>query len=127
MHKALVLTVSLIFLAACAPFIPVTKIADLPPEKQSALKAIKVYEPSERSGGSYDVIGDLTGNSCKNLMWEPSPSRDDAIDQMRHLASERGANGITDIKCEQPRGTSFATNCWESLTCTAKAIKVKGR
>lgn len=40
------------------------------------------------------------------------------------LASQKGANGIADLKCDPKEGVSFATNCWETIRCTAQALKV---
>lgn len=118
--------VSMAALAGCGPFIQVIRVEDLPPEKQSALRSVRVYEAAQLGKLAYDVVGEVTGNSCKGLLWDPPATREDAVDQMKYWARERGANGLTDIRCEEPRGTSLATNCWESLTCSAKALRVKG-
>jgi uncharacterized protein YbjQ (UPF0145 family) len=127
MRTSFVLVISSSIFTACSPFIPVVKVGELPAEKQSALMTIKTYEPPELVGVSYEVVGELTGNSCKNLLWDRPASREDAVNQMRYLALERGANGITEIKCEPPRGTSLETNCWESITCTSKAVKFQSK
>jgi RcsF protein len=113
-------------LSGCGPFIQVVRFADLPPEKQAALRAVRTYEAGELARLSYDVVGEVTGNSCRNLAWDPPATREDAIDQMRYWALERGANALAEIRCDEPRGVSLATNCWQSVTCYSKALRVKG-
>ncbi len=125
MRNAAASVAALVLLAACGPFIPVIRVADLPPEKRTALNIVRLYEPAELAKLSYEVIGEVTGNSCRNLLWDPEPSREDALNQMRYWALERGANGLAEMRCEEPGGFSLATNCWESLTCTAKALRIK--
>ncbi|MGH8705068.1 MAG: Rcs stress response system protein RcsF [Burkholderiales bacterium] len=125
MRHACAAVVVLALLTACGPFIQVVRVADLPPEKQTALNAVRFYEAAELAKLSYEVVGEVTGNSCRNLLWDPSPSREDAVNQMRYWALERGANGLAEVHCEEPGGFSLATNCWESLTCKAKALRVK--
>jgi uncharacterized protein YbjQ (UPF0145 family) len=125
MRTASVLIISSAILTACGPFVPVVDIKELPPEKQSAMMNIKAYKPSELVGVNYEFVGQVTSTSCKHLLWDPPASREDAINQMRYMALELGANGLTEIKCEQARGTSMETNCWGTIACTSKAVKVQ--
>lgn len=125
MKNACVSVVVAALLTACGPFIPVISVKDLPPEKQTALNAVRLYEPAELARLPHEVVGQVTGNSCRNLLWEPAASREDAVNQMKYWALERGANGLTEIRCGEPGGFSLVTNCWESLTCTAKALRIR--
>jgi uncharacterized protein YbjQ (UPF0145 family) len=58
------------------------------------------------------------------MLWAPSPTQDDATDQLRVKAARLDANGVLNVMCEAPSGPSLITNCWSSLTCHGAAIKV---
>jgi uncharacterized protein YbjQ (UPF0145 family) len=84
---------------------------------------IRVYQPAELASRKYTTLYGLESWSCKNKLWDPDPTRSDALAQMKLKAREAGANGIKDIYCSS-EGTSLATNCWSSMRCVGTAIKV---
>ena len=71
----------------------------------------------------YTIIQPLSAISCKNMLWAPSPTQNDATDQLRVKAARLDANALLNVMCEAPSGTSLITNCWSSLTCHGAAIK----
>lgn len=84
-----------------------------------------VYTENDLKGRDYSVIQPLQATSCKGKMWDPSPTPEDATDQLRVKAARLGGNGLLNVTCEAARGSvSLATNCWSSLTCHGAAIKV---
>ena len=66
----------------------------------------------------------LEATSCKQLLWDPPATVEDATDQLRFKARTARANGIMDVSCGQKEGTSLSKNCWETVTCNATAIQV---
>jgi hypothetical protein len=66
----------------------------------------------------------LSATSCKNTLSDPSPTQEDATDQLRVKVARLGGNGLLNVTCEAPSGTSLITNCWSSLTCHGAAIKL---
>ena len=119
----LALVFYMVFLAGgcmTGPFVPVIKL-----EKESAMrlrKEIPVFDISELRGKDYRRIRQIEAISCMNKIWDPPSSREDAIDQLRFLASVLGGDGITNLICEQREGTNVAKNCWNSITCYGVAI-----
>lgn len=67
---------------------------------------------------------EVTGYSCRNKVWDPSPSRDNAISLMKNQASERGFTAIHSIKVfDDP--FSVAKNCWSGIQATGIAFNPK--
>ena len=107
----------------CVPLIPVVKMSDISKEERHQLASVGIYTQTQLIGKKYTSLKSVEGNSCKNKLWDPAATKSDAIHQVRYHAMKMGADGITSLNCEDPRGTSLLTNCWESITCTAWAIK----
>jgi hypothetical protein len=85
---------------------------------------VPVYIDNDLKGRDYSVLQPLRATSCKNKLWDPSPTAEDATDQLRVKAARLGGNGLLGVTCEAPSGTSLITNCWSSLTCHGAAVKV---
>lgn len=85
---------------------------------------VALLTDEQSKAGKFSVLGPVKATSCKNKMWEPSPSNDDATNQLRVMASSMGANALANLYCEAPQGTSLVTNCWSSIVCHAAAVKL---
>ena len=110
-----------VFLPGCGPFVERHEVTQ---ETAARLETeIKAYEPTDLKSLKYTTLYGLESWSCKNKLWDPSPTRSDALTQMKLKASEAGANGIKDISCST-EGTSLGTNCWSAMRCVGTAIKV---
>ena len=109
-------------LAGCyGPFVPISHID---PESAKELGAeVQVYNISQLARLQYDNYGDATATSCKNLLTDPSPTKEDAINQLRMKAFTKHANGLLILDCEK-YGTQLSTNCWSSVTCRATMVRV---
>jgi hypothetical protein len=70
------------------------------------------------------VLAPITATSCKNKMWDPAATNENATAQLRLLSRQRGGTAVGNLVCEIQEGTSLAKNCWESVTCTGTAIKI---
>jgi hypothetical protein len=87
-------------------------------------RQVPVYSENDVQSREYAMIQPLSATSCKNKLWDPSPTQEDATDQLRVKAARLGGNGLLNVVCEAPGSTSLITNCWASLTCHGAAIKV---
>jgi hypothetical protein len=112
-------------LTACGAFVPVVKLDELTPEKKHAARSIRIFNASQLVGLNFEVLNIVEGNSCQNKLNDPPATRAAAIDQAKYFASEMGADAITNIQCGAREGTSTRTNCWELVSCTAEALKLK--
>jgi hypothetical protein len=109
------------------PLVPVKKIGELPAEERRVVLALPIYNESQLVGKEYSVINLVEGISCKNKTWDPAATKTDAVSQVKYWAREQGADGVMNLQCDHPRGTTTTYNCWESVTCTGQAIKLNGK
>jgi hypothetical protein len=111
-----------LLLSSCVgPLVPVTRVDDSTAGELN--QTIRTFEARE-TPTSATVLGPLTATSCKNKLWDKDATNEDAISQLRLLSRQRGGNAVGNLVCEQQQGTSLATNCWASVTCTGTAIKL---
>lgn len=110
-------------LAGCGAMVPVVKMEDIPAEQRRAVNEMVIYNQTQLIGRKFKVMDIVEGISCKNKVWDHAATKSDAIFQARYWARQMGADGITNLQCDRPRGTTITYNCWESITCTAEAIK----
>jgi hypothetical protein len=122
---ASLLTATLAVLTACGAMVPIVKFNEMPVEQRRAVNALEIYNTTQLIGKNYSIITIVEGISCKNKVWDHAATKTDALFQAKHWAREAGADAITNIQCDSPRGTTVTYNCWESVTCTAEAIKLK--
>jgi len=125
MKGLLVLLWVVTFIGGCAPFIPVVKVDELPADQRVAIEDMANYTAEDLAKLRYTRIAEIEGFSCKDLLWSPGATPEDAVNQVKYWAHKKGANAITNLKCESKEGVSFGKNCWESIRCTAEAIRVE--
>jgi len=70
-----------------------------------------------------DVNQRVGGTSCKNKMWDPAPSEENAINLMKRQAAERGYNAIHSMKVG-PDGAALMKNCWSAIHASGIAFKL---
>lgn len=123
--KSLVSMSICIILAGCVgPLVPVKTMDDLDLVTKRSVLSLPIYNESQLFQKKYSVINVVEGISCKNKTWDPPATKTNAINQAKYWAYEMGANALLNIQCDHPRGTTTTYNCWESITCTAQAIKI---
>ena len=125
MKKLLFMLCVTAFLGGCSPFVPVVNIEKLPDDQRAVIENMPVYEQHQLTNLKYSTISQVEGISCKDLMWSPDATTDNAINQAKYWALQKGANAISNLNCESKEGVSFSKNCWESIRCTADAIEIK--
>lgn len=85
---------------------------------------VVVLSEEQSKQRKFTVISPIKATSCKNKLWEPAPSNEDATNQLRVMASSLGADALVNVYCEAPQGTSLTTNCWSSVVCHAAAARL---
>lgn len=103
--------------AVLATIMLVSGCASVPPPQTSSVDAaiarqnVKIYDAIPQYGTAIDQI---SATACNG-------TREAATDKLIALASQRGANGISQLSCTT-EGISMA--CWSSATCTGTALTV---
>ncbi|HEX2648997.1 MAG TPA: hypothetical protein VHN19_03560 [Burkholderiales bacterium] len=97
------------------------RLDDIPEAMVAQLDAMPVLQDDRVPRVS---IEEVEGVSCRRA-WKGMPaSWDDAVRRTKYRALQKGANAIADLSCERPQGRSFTTMCFESIRCTARAVKI---
>jgi uncharacterized protein YbjQ (UPF0145 family) len=109
--------------SGCGPFIPVTKLDAVQPDSMRDALNVRVVRAGSDAPKVLQVLGQVAGNSCKNLAWDPPPSTSDALLRMRVEAAKRGANVVMDVACNEAGTDAWGTNCWSSVSCKGVAVK----
>jgi uncharacterized protein YbjQ (UPF0145 family) len=126
MHpKQTQLLIVALLLSGCGAMVPVVKQEELTAQQKREVNEVAIFNSSQLVGKDFTVLKIVEGISCKNKTWDPAATRSDAIFQARYWAKQMGADGIANLQCDHPRGTTTSYNCWESITCSAEAIKLK--
>lgn len=126
-HRHATLLLAAALLAGCSPRIPMVDIESLPPEQRHEARSLPIYDRTHLIDRQVEVLGVVEGNACQTAFYEPPATRAAAVEQLKLRAHEAGANGIRGVQCGAPEGLSTRTHCWESISCTAEAIRVGGR
>ena len=114
----------LLFATGCGTFVKTVDLDALPPETLKDVESVEILNDAQLQGLQFTVLGFVEGTSCKNKLWDPPASRTVALDQARYFAWELGADALADVRFTK-EGTSTHTNCWESIVCTAQAIRTE--
>ena len=118
-HFVLVLGVP-ILISACGAFVPIQTEESVGHETMERAEKIPVVD-SDRAA-AMQSLGEVVGYSCKNLLWDPAATPEDATLQVKIAAVQRGASAITGLTCSEG-SISLAKNCWQSFTCRAIALR----
>jgi uncharacterized protein YbjQ (UPF0145 family) len=121
--KVAALLAFVVVMYGCGPQVAVLKVD--PSTALEARNSVKIYTTRQLVGKNYEDLGPIEATSCKSLMWEPVPTREDAVNQLRVRAINLGGNGLLNLMCDAREGTSVSKNCWSSITCAASAISVE--
>ena len=85
-------------------------------------RAAKIAVIAAAEAGSLQTLGEVTGYSCKNKLWDPAATAEAATFQVKLAAAQRGATTVSTPSCEEG-AVSLLKNCWQSFACTAQAYK----
>lgn len=107
------------------PLVPVVRPDQLSPRAQSELSRVRIYHEAQLANLDFEVLAFVEGHSCQNKLWDQAATREAAVEQLRTRAVQVGANALTSVECGAREPTSVRTNCWELISCTAEALRVR--
>lgn len=70
------------------------------------------------------AIGEVSGISCKNKVWDPDATEGNAVEILKRRAADAGADGISGVRFSSG-AVNLITNCWASVTAVGTAYKTK--
>lgn len=84
--------------------------------RQTMVPADAVSETPSVPPASH-VLGQATGVSCKNKLWDNPATEHVALMQLKTQAAEQGATGVAGVTYSK-EGTTLTANCWEAIYAT---------
>lgn len=118
------MTLILASLPGCAAPKPWERVQldEIPRDRITEIDALPEVNADELPTKRYADLGPVEGISCKRGSKE-SASWEDAIRRTKFRVLQKGGNAIANLDCEAPRGMSLTTMCYESIRCTASAVR----
>lgn len=121
MRKIAITLLLVASLAGCVgTFVPIQTAETTGVGAIKAATSLPVVSADEAS--KLTSLGEVAGYSCKNKLWSPDATEQAATHQVKLAAVQRNAKAVTGLVCAAG-GTSLATNCWQSVKCTATALQ----
>lgn len=105
-NKQIILWLAVTLLTGCGAMVPVVKMEDISPEQRRSVNEVAIYNQTQLIGRKFKVINIVEGISCKNKVWDHAATKSDAIFQARYWAQQMGADGVANLQCDHPRGTT---------------------
>ena len=116
------LLLAVVLLGGCSlPSVKVEHLDDIPQAMFAKLDAMPVLQDDTVRR---ETLDDVEGVSCRRAYKGMPASWEDAVRRTKYRALEKGANAIADLSCDRPQGRSLSTMCFESIRCTARAVRV---
>ena len=106
--------------SSCAPFVPVTNLADVDPKVMASAAQIRVLPLGMQIPTGAKIIQAIQAYSCKLFLSDPPASQGNAMQQLQLRALELKANAIVNVTFDT-RGADAGTNCWQSVTASGFA------
>jgi hypothetical protein len=76
----------------------------------------------EVATGPADAI-EVVGISCKNKIWDPAPSAENARNLMLNKAASQGLNAVHSVTVK-PISVSVIINCWQAIEARGLAFSL---
>ncbi len=111
-------------LSGCATPGSVENPDDIPAAKLSAIDAMPEVGDKELATQPYEALGKVEGVSCRRSYRGAAPSWEETVRRTKYEAMKKGANAISDLACGLPEGRSYFKLCFDSIRCTADAIRL---
>lgn len=91
-------------------------VGKAPLEQSASDTAVSVSKEAPPAGAA---TADVTGYSCKNKLWDPAPTEENAIAMMKRDAMKRGAAVIYSVSVKKDPASAIV-NCWSGIRATGK-------
>ena len=98
------------------------QLDDIP---EAMIQQVDAMPETRDENARRQVIDDVVGVSCRRAYRGMPASWEDAVRRTKYRALQKGANAIAELSCERPKGGSLTTMCFESIRCTARAVRVE--
>lgn len=118
--KTALVLASLTALSGCVG--PLVEVIRPDAETLSTTASIPTYRAGSRPPSPYRVLAETTTYSCKNKLWDPAATAEDAIGQLKYKAAGSNADAVVNIVCAA-EGTTVSKNCWEAVICKGTLVK----
>jgi len=107
--------------------VPIINVVDVPKDQLQAARQIKIYTADNNNYPEIEKsLGKIEGYSVKHLLWEPSPTEEQALIQIRLRALKLGANGIINVSFSRGGlAEALMRDSWESIKVTGTAVRFK--
>jgi hypothetical protein len=113
--------IAVVSVSGCVgPLVPVVEVDSTTAERLR--REIRVVD-SQESSRHYVRLGPISALSCKNKLWDPAATEEDAINQLLFRAELMGASALSAVRCQANEETSLETNCWSSVACKGEALR----
>lgn len=109
-------------LAGCGAFVEVVKVDET---NAGAAGAVQVLTREQLQGRRTEIVQTISATSCKNKLWDPAPTRENAVQQLQVKAARIGANVVTNLFCRDEPSVNLGTNCWSAVVCEAAAVRAQ--
>jgi hypothetical protein len=106
--------------SGCGPFLHIQDAESVGQDVMARAAKIAVVDADQAA--KMQSLGEVTGHSCKNMLWDPEATAEAATLQVKMFAAQRDATAIASLSCEEG-SVSLLTNCWQSFECKATALK----
>ena len=95
-----------------------TSSAEPPPPIAPIIKVTDTIPPGAAA------IGEVSGISCKNKVWDPDATEENAVEILKRRAADAGAEGVSSVRFSSG-AVNLITNCWASVTAIGTAYRAK--
>jgi len=118
---------ALALLGACSVPTPSTVVFldDLPKAQLRQIDAMPVLDDEQLAKTAHEELGEVESVSCKRSYFGPPATWEDAIQRIKYRALRLGGNAVAKLDCGNPRKKLFAEFCFESIHCTASAVRTR--
>lgn len=100
------------------------RLDDMPAAKLPEIDAVPEIPAGKLAALRHEALAEVNGVSCRREWKGTPPSWEDAVRRTKFRALQAGGNAIGNLNCELPQSRSLTTLCYESIRCTARAIRL---
>jgi hypothetical protein len=119
-----VLLLVIAFLPGCVTPGNSENLDAIPAARRAEIDAMPEVEENKLGMQAYETLGKVEGISCKRSFWGSAPSWEETVRRTKYEAMKKGANAISNLACGLPEGRSYFKLCFDSIRCTADAIRI---
>lgn len=122
MLKTLLAASGVAMLAGCGSFV---EVVDVSAARAGPAASVQVLTREQLQGRKTEMVQTISATSCKNKIWDPEPTQENAVEQLRVKAARIGANTVTNLFCRPEPNVNLGTNCWSAVVCEAAALRAE--